>query len=117
MNPCSVAVASVALFCASAGCTRYTPPAQADTASMSPPLGSNYVPAGTEIKIRAARLISSRAVSPGDRIEVELAEPLEVHGQTKVPAGAIAVLSVVDAKPGVPLGAGSHMLLKVTQLR
>ena len=62
-------------------------------------------------------MISTRAVAPGERIEVELAEPLEVQGQTKVRAGATAILSVVDSNPSIASGRSARMLLKVTQLR
>src|SRR5262245_29478973 len=117
MNPCNAAVASLALLLLSTGCSRNPLPAKTETASVSLPADGNYAPAGTEIKVRTARAISSRAVAAGDRLEVQLAEPVEVNGQVKVPAGAIAVLSVVDAKPGIPLGTASGMVLKVTQLR
>jgi hypothetical protein len=98
------------------GCGQSPPPVNAGSL-VTLPADGNYVPAGTVIKVKTARMISTRAVAPGERIEVELAEPLEVQGQTKIPAGAIAILSVVDSRPGVAAGSGSQMLLKVTQLR
>jgi hypothetical protein len=110
----SAAVVLAILLFSSAACTKKV----AKRNRPEPPQrSSSLVPAGTLIKIRTASLISSRAVAPGERIEVELAEPLEVEGTTKIPAGATAVLSVVDSKPGVPLGTASSLLLKVTQLR
>jgi hypothetical protein len=115
MNSYRVATSLIIIVLFMAGCSRSQVEARAASASI--PRDGNYVPAGTVIKVRTASLISSRAVAPGERIEVELAEPLEVEGRTRIPAGAAAVLSVVDSKPGVPLGSGSRLLLKVTQLR
>lgn len=113
MNSYSVIVVSTVLLCF-IGCGRGPAPVR-ESASVQP--GGNYVPAGTQLKVRTAQMISMRGVAPGDRIEAELAEPLEVEGKTKVPAGAKVIVSVVDAKPALQSGANSKLLLKVTQLR
>ena len=74
-------------------------------------------PTGALLKVRTEKVISSRAVSPGESIEARLEEDLELDDKTTVPAGAKAILRVIDSQPGIANGQSASMLLKVTQLR
>ena len=115
MNSYCLPVIGTGLLLTAIGCGWQNRPMDSESRANSG--GGNIVPAGTEIKVRTARLISSRAVSPGERLEAVLAEPLVVEGKTNLPAGATVILSVVDSKPGITLGPPALVLLKVTQLR
>ena len=99
----SAILASVGMLILGPACTRREASAQ--------------TPMGAPLKVRLEKVISSRAVSPGDSIEARLEEDLELDDKTTVPAGAKAIVRVIDSQPGIENGGPASMLLKVTQLR
>ncbi len=103
MSVRGVILASLGMLALGPGCTRREASAQA--------------PVGAPLKVRTEKVISTRAVSPGDSIEARLEEDLELDDKTTVPAGAKAILRVIDSQPGIANGQSASMLLKVTQLR
>ncbi len=115
MNTIHVSVLPMALSLVAAGCGVRAAQTRAPDRAISN--RENIVPADTRLKIRTTRPIPMWAVFPGQWIEAEVAEAVEVGGHVKVPAGATAILSVVDARSGSPPGAARLVLLKLTQLR
>ena len=56
------------------------------------------------IKMKTATLISSRAMSRGECIEARLIELATLDEKTHVAAGTVAILRVVDSRPGTENG-------------
>lgn len=102
----SISIVVAALFSALA-------PAQG-----TPPTVSKVVLAeGTEITLRMAQDISSRAARPGEPIELTLAEDLKVGDLIVAKAGARALGEVVQAKRPDFWGEAGEVSLRVHYLR
>ena len=56
------------------------------------------VPAGTTLTVRLRESLGSKISTPGQSFSATLSSPVEVDGQTVIPAGAAARGTVVDAK-------------------
>jgi hypothetical protein len=72
---------------------------------------------GTELKLRMAQDISSRAARPGEPIELSLAEDLEVGDAIVAKAGARALGEVIQAKRPNFWGEAGEVSLRVHFLR
>jgi len=80
------------------------------------PLPPPVVPAGTAVTIRLAQAVGSKISQPGQAFSGTVAAPLEVSGQTVVPAGATASGTVVDAKPLGHFAGGARLQLQLTSI-
>ncbi|MCC6538444.1 MAG: hypothetical protein IT162_12890 [Bryobacterales bacterium] len=67
--------------------------------------------------VRTLQQISAHSAAAGERIEVELAEPVDVDGVPPVPESAKAVVSVVDVIRGRRDAGRALLRLRLTQLR
>lgn len=71
------------------------------------------VPAGTEVKVAFKQDVSSKHLSPGDEVEVALAEPLELGGVVLVKAGATGTAKVKSVKSAGKPGKGGAIELEL----
>jgi hypothetical protein len=74
------------------------------------------VPAGTVITVRLAQSVGSKISQPGQSFSATVAEPVQVDGQTVIPAGANASGTVVDAKALGRFKGGAVLQLKLTSV-
>lgn len=56
-----------------------------------------YVPMGTPLVLATRTQVSTKSSKSGERLYLEVAEPLVYRGQTLIPAGSIAVAEVARA--------------------
>jgi hypothetical protein len=70
------------------------PPAPTPTAAPA-----NVIPAGTLVTLVITEPLSSSKSRSGDRFGLKLAEPIVVGGAVVMPAGAVGLGEVIDAKP------------------
>ncbi|HWP85948.1 MAG TPA: hypothetical protein VNN17_12200 [Terriglobia bacterium] len=83
------------------------PAAAADAASKpasAPPAAAQTrkatLPAGTVIKVRTTRTLSTKTLKTGDGFDAVLDEPLVANGQELFPKGAMVMGRVVESDPG-----------------
>lgn len=72
---------------------------------------------GARIAVRTVGRLSPNLVSAGDRIEVELAEPMAIDGLPRLAESVKAVLHVVDVNAGMRDPNRARLSLRLTQLR
>jgi hypothetical protein len=56
-----------------------------------PAYSGNVLPAGTEVILTTRTDLTSRRARAGTRFELEVADPVMLHGQVVIPAGSIAM--------------------------
>jgi hypothetical protein len=86
------------------------------TPAPPPPLPPAVVPAGTPVTVRLAQAVGSKISQPGQAFSATIANPVEVTGQTVIPAGATASGTVVDAKPLGHFAGGARLQLQLTSI-
>jgi hypothetical protein len=91
--------------------------APSQDAPSAPKLRNVLLAEGTEITLRMAQDISSRAARPGEPIELRLAEDLQVGDAIIAKAGARALGEVVQAKRPNFWGEAGEVSLRVHFLR
>jgi hypothetical protein len=74
-----------------------TPPAS--STPTPPPVPANIIPAGTIVTLVITEPLSSGKSRSGDHFGLKLAEPIVVGGVVLLPAGAVGLGEVIDAKP------------------
>ena len=74
------------------------------------------IPSGTVLTVRLGEAVGSKISSAGQSFSATLADPVEVGGQTVIPAGASASGTVVDAKPLGRFKGGASLQLKLTSV-
>ena len=62
------------------------------------PASAQQIPAGTIINVRTIDRVESESSSSGETFRASLTDPIVVSGRTIAPAGADAMLRVVDVK-------------------
>ncbi len=114
---CVVGAAMPALAQAPSTPAALSPPAEAGEPA-APPAGpaAPHLAAGAVVEIELAEVVSSKRVKLGDTFAIRLAAPLQLDGQTVVPAGTPGVGQVVDAAPSGPLGRPAKLLLAARYL-
>jgi hypothetical protein len=91
-----------------------SPPAEdSKAAAKIAPLPPAVVPSGTPITVRLAQAVGSKISEPGQAFSATVATPVEVSGQTVIPAGATASGTVVDAKPLGHFAGGARLQLQL----
>ncbi len=98
-------------------------PASAPPPAESTPAGSTVaappccvVPKGTVITIEIAEPLSAKKSTPGDNFKLRLAEPIVINGVTAVPAGAMGMGEVIDARPPAMGGSPGKLILAARYL-
>jgi hypothetical protein len=74
------------------------------------------VPAGTSLTVRLGEALGSKISSPGQSFTATLSAPVQVGGDTVIPAGATAQGTVVDAKPLGKFKGGAVLELKLISI-
>lgn len=74
------------------------------------------VAAGTLVEIELTQLLSSKAVTPGDRFGMRLVGDLDVSGVILMPAGTRGVGEVVDSAPAGLAGRPGKLILAARAL-
>jgi hypothetical protein len=74
------------------------------------------VPAGTVLTVRLGQSVGSKISTPGETFTATVASPVEVEGQTAIPAGSTASGTVVDAKPLGRFKGGAVLQLRLTSI-
>jgi len=92
------------------------PSPAAKPAAQAAPAPPPAVPAGTAVTVRLAQAVGSRISQPGQAFSASLASPIEVGGQTLIPAAATASGTVVDAKPLGHFAGGARLQLQLTSI-
>src|SRR5437660_8839401 len=75
------------------------------------------VPAGKVLTVRLADELGSKISQAGQSFGGTLAKPVEVNGETVIPAGARVQGEVVDAKPLGRFAGGAQLQLKLDSVR
>jgi hypothetical protein len=75
------------------------------------------VPTGKVLTVRLAEELGSKISQPGQTFGGTLAKPVEVSGETVIPAGARVEGEVVDAKPLGRFAGGALLQLKLDSVR
>jgi hypothetical protein len=75
------------------------------------------VPAGKVLTVRLADELGSKTSQAGQSFGGTLAKPVEVNGETVIPAGARVQGEVVDAKPLGRFAGGAQLQLKLDSVR
>jgi len=75
------------------------------------------VPAGKVLTVRLADELGSKISQAGQSFGGALAKPVEVNGETVIPAGARVQGEVVDAKPLGRFAGGAQLQLKLDSVR
>lgn len=102
---------------AAGGNAANSPAASAQPAAQAPaPPPPVVVPAGTTLTVRLGEALGSKLSSPGQSFTATLAEPVEVDGNTVIPAGAKARGQVVDAKPLGRFKGGALLEVRLTSI-
>jgi hypothetical protein len=71
------------------------------------------VPSGTPVKLQVAQTISSAHARKNDRLDLIVADDVDVEGYTLIRAGAVAAGSVVRVTRKRPLGMGGDVIVQV----
>jgi hypothetical protein len=75
------------------------PPPPASMQSAPPPQQQSFViPSGTRIRVQLAQTLSTKQSQTGDPFSGTVASPVQVNGQTVIPAGSAASGTVIEAK-------------------
>jgi hypothetical protein len=74
------------------------------------------VPAGTTLTVRLGEAVGSKISSPGQPFTATVATPVEVGGQTIIPAGSAARGVVTDAKPLGRFKGGAVLQIKLNSI-
>lgn len=74
------------------------------------------IPGATPVEIEFLATLSSLGSHPGDMFPIRLAQPITSHGQVLVPAGALGLGEVVEAKPAGGSGTPGILLLAARYL-
>lgn len=77
--------------------------------SAAPPSTVVRIPAGTRVQVILKETVSSNSSKSGQKVALELSEPIVIDGATVVPAGAKGTAEVVDAGPA-RMGGGQGKL-------
>jgi len=71
------------------------------------------IPAGTELTVHLAQAVGSKISQAGQTFSASIAKPVEVEGETAIPAGAAASGTVTDAKPLGRFAGGAVLALRL----
>jgi hypothetical protein len=74
------------------------------------------VPSGTTITVKLGDAVGSKISQAGQSFSASVANPVQVSGQTVIPAGSTASGTVVDAKPLGRFAGGASLTLKLTSV-
>ena len=77
---------------------------------------SSTLPAGTAIKVRTTRTLSTQTLKTGDGFDAVLDEPLMADGHALFPKGATVMGTVVEADPGGRVSGVASMAIALTML-
>jgi len=75
------------------------------------------IPAGKTLTVRLSEALGSKISQAGQSFGGTLAKPVEVNGETAIPAGAKVEGEVVDAKPLGRFAGGAVLQLKLDSVR
>jgi hypothetical protein len=104
-----------ALLAALAGCSKAPVEAVADAASKAVNKEVT-VPAGTRLKVRTLRTMSTNSANPGAPFEATLAEPLAIDGKTIAERGTTVRGVVADSSRGGRIRGVAHIGVRLTEL-
>jgi hypothetical protein len=81
----------------------------------STPVGGQYTyfPSGTPLRLATRTELSTRENHAGDRVYLQVAEPLVYRGQTVVPVGAMAVGEVIRVERSAAAGKRGEMAVRL----
>ena len=93
-------------------------PAASDASAAKAPAQahSSTLPAGTAIKVRTTRTLSTKTLKTGDGFDAVLDAPLMADGHELFPKGAMVMGTVVDADPGGRVKGVATMAIALTML-
>jgi len=77
---------------------------------------SSTLPAGTAIKVRTTRTLSTKTLKTGDGFDAVLDEPLMADGHELFPKGAMVMGTVVDSDPGGRVKGVASLAIALTML-
>jgi hypothetical protein len=77
---------------------------------------SATIPAGTEIKVRTTRTLSTKTLKTGDGFDAVLDEPLTADGHELFPKGAMVMGTVVNSDPGGRVKGVASLAVALTML-
>lgn len=90
------------------------PPAPVAPPTPPPPV---VLPAGTTLAVRLNDTLDSKTSKAGDTFTASVAQPVTVHGQTVIPAGAAVSGDIENAKQGGKISGESELSVHLTSLR
>ena len=77
---------------------------------------SSTLPAGTAIRVRTTRTLSTKTLKTGDGFDAVLDEPLMADGNELFPEGAMVMGKVVDSDPGGRVKGVASLAIALTML-
>jgi hypothetical protein len=89
----------------------------AGSPSTSQEQGAVVLKEGTEVKLKFAQTVTSRAAQPGQAIEFVVDEPVVVDGVTVINKGARSIGYVVGATSAGSMGKGGAMGIRMEAIR
>ena len=75
------------------------------------------IPRGTTLHVRTVQTLGSKLSEEGQRFDASLDDPVVVHGQTVVPAGANLTGTVTQAHPSGRFKGGATLGLELNRIR
>lgn len=85
-------------------------------APAAPQSRSTTLPAGTAIKVRTTRTLSTKTLKTGDSFDAVLDEPLMADGKELFPKGAMVMGKVVNSDPGGRVKGVASLAIALTML-
>lgn len=81
------------------------------------PQAKNYFPMGTQLRFTTRTEVNTKRAKPGDRIYLEVAEPLTYQGQVVVPVGSPAIAEVARSQPNGHFGRKGKLDIRLLSLQ
>lgn len=81
------------------------------------PLATVTVPAGTEVKIKLLKELSTAGARVGDEVPYQVAENLILNGNLVLPAGITGTAKIHEVKKAGPIGRDGRLILELGEIK
>lgn len=92
----------------------YMWPAPASPTAM--PTIRYFLPTGTPLMLRTRTQVNTKMNEPGDRVYLEVAQPVSFRGQTVIPAGAPVIGEVAQVQRNGHFGVKGKIMVRLIQV-